>query len=237
MYSGVLYAMKTAAEPVSVYSYAYDELVGVNKEMSLGEEAVSSLVFSKAYVESQIHKMCAGNLYKNTIKGGTEGIHLLGSHIDRAQSCVDIIAYYTVEPMIPFAGTEIVMMNRYYTKMWTGYKSEKIVDEDVYVFITESGSVYHLTENCTYLKLSISKVNAADLDTKRNESGKTYSQCEMCCDKSTLQEVYYITDYGERYHEVITCSGLKRKVYCVEKTEVDNWSVCSRCSQMAEGSK
>ena len=237
VYSGVLYAMQTAAEPVAVYSYAYDELVGVNKEISLGEEAVSSLVFSEAYLESQIHKLCAGNLYKNTIKGGTEGIHLLGSHIDRAQSCVDIIAYYTVEPMIPFAGTEMFMMNRYYTKLWTGYKAEKNVDENVYVFITESGSVYHLTENCTYLKLSISKVNGADLYTRRNESGGTYSKCEICCDSSTFQEVYYITDYGERYHEVITCSGLKRTVYCVEKTEVDNRSVCSRCSQIAEEAK
>ena len=160
----------------------------------------------------------------------------LGVLVDVMQN-VHLVVIASVTILVLARGTEIVMMNRYYTKMWTGYKSEKIIDEDVYVFITESGSVYHLTENCTYLKLSISKVNAADLDTKRNESGKTYSQCEMCCDKSTLQEVYYITDYGERYHEVITCSGLKRKVYCVEKTEVDNWSVCSRCSQMAEGTK
>ena len=234
VYSGVLYATKATAERVAVYSYAYDQLAGVDKEISLGEEVVTSLVFSELFLESQIHKMCANNLYKNTIKGGTEGIHLLGSHIDRAQSCVDIIAYYTVEPMIPFAGTEMFMMNRYYTKLWTGYKAEKNIDEDVYVFITENGSVYHLTENCTYLKLSISKVNAADLYIRRNEFGGTYSECEICCNNNTLQEVYYITDYGERYHEVITCSGLKRTVYCVEKTEVNDWLVCNRCSHMAE---
>ncbi len=232
VYSGVLYATKATAERVAVYSYAYDQLAGVDKEISLGEEVVTSLVFSEAYLESQIHKMCAGNLYKNTVKGGTKGIYLLGSHIDRAQTCVDIIAYYTVKPMIPFAGTEMFMTNRYYTKMWTGYKTEKMDGAGVYVFITENGSVYHLTENCTHLKLSISKVNAADLYTKRNEAGGEYSVCEMCCDTSTLQEVYYITDYGERYHETIICSGLKRTVYCVEKTEVADWSVCSRCSQM-----
>lgn len=237
VYSGVLYAMKTAAEPIAVYSYAYDKLVGEDKEISLGEEVVTSLVLSEAYLESQIHKMCAGNLYKNTVKGGTKGIHLLGSHIDRTQSCVDIIAYYTVKPMIAFAGTEVFMINRYYTKLWTGYKEEKEAGVGVYVFITESGNVYHLTENCTHLKLSISKVNAVDLYTKRNESGGKYSECEMCCDNSTLQEVYYITDYGERYHESIACSGLKRTVYCVEKTEVDDWPVCSRCSQMAEEAK
>ena len=186
VYSGVLYATKATAERVAVYSYAYDQLAGVDKEISLGEEVVTSLVFSELFLESQIHKMCANNLYKNTIKGGTEGIHLLGSHIDRAQSCVDIIAYYTVEPMIPFAGTEMFMMNRYYTKLWTGYKAEKNIDEDVYVFITENGSVYHLTENCTYLKLSISKVNAADLYIRRNEFGGTYSECEICCNNNTF---------------------------------------------------
>lgn len=237
VYSGVLYAMKTAAEPVAVYSYAYDELTGVDKEISLGEEVVTSLVFSEAYLDTQIHKMCAGNLYKNTVKGGTQGIHLLGSHVNQAQSCVDIIAYYSVKPMIPFAGTEMFIINRYYTKLWTGYKAEKTDGVGEYVYITESGRVYHLTENCTHLKLSISKVNAADLYTKRNESGGKYSECEMCCDNSTLQEVYYITDYGERYHETITCSGLKRTVYCVEKTEVGDRSVCSRCSQMAGEAK
>ena len=231
VYSGVLYAMKSAAEPVAVYSYAYDKLSDADEGVQVGEKLVTSLAFSEIYLDAQIRNMCDSKLYENTIKGGTKGINLLGSHVDRAESCVDIIAYYTVKPMISFAGTEMFMINQYYTRLWTGYESERISISETYVYITENGSVYHLTEDCTHLKLSISRVAAVDLYNKRNDSGAKYSACLTCCDEDVSKETYYITRQGDRYHENISCSGLKRTIYCVEKAEVEGWPVCSRCGQ------
>lgn len=232
-YSGILYAMKSAAEPIAVYSYAYEELMDTDREISIGEEAVSALIFSEAYLDTQIRKKCDSNLYKNTIKGGTKGINLLGSHFDYTESCIDIIAYYTVKPIVSFTGSELFMMNRYYTRLWTGYDSERTAISETYVYITENRSVYHLTEDCTHLKLSISRVNADDLHNMRNDSGGKYSECSKCCEDGIFEEAYYITEQGDRYHKEISCAGLKRTIYCVEKEEVSNLPVCSRCSRMA----
>lgn len=231
VYSGILYAMKSAAEPIAVYSYAYEELKDADEEILIGEETVSALIFSEAYLDTQIRKMCDSNLYKNTIKGGSKGINLLGSHVDYEKSCVDVIAYYTVKPLIPFSGTELFMMNRYYTKLWTGYKLESDLIPDTYVYITENGSVYHLEEDCTHLKLSVSRVNTEELHNMRNDSGGKYLECSKCCEDGAVKEVYYITKQGDRYHENINCSGLKRTVYCVEREDVSDLPVCSRCSQ------
>lgn len=215
VYSGVLYAMKSVSEPIAIYSYAYDEFV-----------------FSEGYLKTQIQQMCDSNLYHNTIKGGTKGIHLLGSRIDSEESCLDVVTYYMVKPIIDFAGTELFFVNRYYTRMWTGYDTGKPQTDMVYVYITQSGNVYHLKEDCTHLKLSISRVDADDLYHVRNESGEKYSKCIVCGKDDIVKDDYYITKQGDRYHMNINCSSLKRTIYCVEKEEVENWPVCSRCLQM-----
>ena len=228
VYSGVLYAMKCAADPIAVYAYTYDQIED-DKEISIGEEVCTSIVFSEAYLDNQIRQRCDGNLYQKTIQGGKKGISLLGSHIDFAEDCVDVVAYYKVKPMVSFAGSEQLIVNRYYTKLWTGYNPQRTENSGLYVYVTENGSVYHKTELCTYLKLSISEVESIHLHAMRNEYGKKYSECMICCDDDLMQETYYITKQGERYHEKITCSGLRRTIYRVEKKRVEDWSMCSRC--------
>ena len=234
VYSGVLYALKSAAEPVAVYAYAYEDIIDSEEDVSLGEEVVTSIVFSEAYIDTKICNMCDTRLYENTIKGGIKGIHLLGSHVDIEESCVDVLAYYTIKPLVSFAGTEQFMINRYYTRLWTGYTPEEVVVSQEYVYVTENRSVYHLTEDCTHLKLSISRVRAEELYNLRNNSGVRYLQCTKCHEEGSLPENYYITEQGDRYHVDITCSGLKRTIYRVEKSKVSDLAMCSRCSR-AEG--
>lgn len=231
VYSGVLYALKTVGEPVSIYGYAYEMLTDSDTEISLGGEVISSLIFSEVYLDNAIQKQCDSPLYENMIKGGVQGISLLGSHINTRESRISIIAHYSVEPLFAFAGTELSMTNRYYAKLWTGYPLGESTVSEEYVYITENGTVYHLTESCTYLRLSISNVRESDLEYLRNESGSKYSACPMCCQDKEQFDVYYITDTGERYHTTVSCSGLKRTVYCVDKKEVEGRPVCSRCNQ------
>ena len=231
VYSGVLYALKAVGEPVSIYGYAYELLTDSDTELSLGEEVISSLIFSEVYLDNAIQKQCNSQLYENMIKGGAQGISLLGSHVNTRESCISIIAHYSVEPLVAFAETGLTMTNRYYARLWTGYPLEESTVSEEYVYITENGTVYHLTESCTHLKLSISNVRENALEHLRNESGSKYSACPMCCQDKEQLDVYYITDTGERYHATVSCSGLKRTVYCVDKNEVEDWPVCSRCNQ------
>ncbi|MCQ2507536.1 MAG: pilus assembly protein, partial [Dorea sp.] len=41
----------------------------------------------------------------------------------------------------------------------------------------------------------------------------------------------YVTDYGDRYHSSLSCSGLKRTVYSVPKSEAIGKGACSKCAK------
>lgn len=231
VYSGVLYALKSAVEPMAVYAYAYDEMVEDNRDISVGENIVTSLMFSEVYLNTQIQKMCNSILYENTINGGAKGIRVTGSYVNQSADCVDAIAYYSVKPIIPFTGMKMFMMNRYYTKMWTGYSSEQTVGQTKYVYVTDNKSVYHTSESCTHLKLSISGVETNELSSLRNSAGETYSKCDKCCKDNYEVGICYITKQGDKYHKELGCSGLKRTIYCVKIEEAEGLPLCSRCSQ------
>ena len=63
----------------------------------------------------------------------------------------------------------------------------------------------------------------------RNSSGGIYHLCERCGWMPGNDGNCYVTDYGDRYHTSLSCSGLKRKVYTVPLSEVKGKGACSKC--------
>lgn len=102
-----------------------------------------------------------------------------------------------------------------------------------YVYVTDYGSVYHLTENCPFLDLSIQRVLASKVQEKRNKSGSRYQSCEECGEKHT--EWVYITDYGTAYHSDLSCSGLRRSINRIPIEEAAGLGLCSRCARLQNG--
>ena len=98
-----------------------------------------------------------------------------------------------------------------------------------YTGIAENGSVYHLSERCTHLKLSISAIASGQIRTARNENGGRYKACEKCVGNSQAEDTVYIAREGDHYHNSLGCSGLKRVVNEVPYTEVLGKRRCSRC--------
>ncbi len=229
VYSNVLFAVKKIGESVSVYGYVYDELIGERDKVTVGQDVVTSVLFSEGYLRDRVRKECAEVGCEAWIKGGTQGISLLGSHVNSQKSCISIYANYDFKPFISLTGKTIHMTNRFYAKLWTGYIIQPAAAEG-YVYITEYGSVYHLSTECTHLRLSIKSITAEDLKTARNEYDKKYDICEKCCGK-TPKKAYYIAVKGDCYHEEINCSGLKRTIKCVPESEVEGWKACQRCAE------
>lgn len=118
-------------------------------------------------------------------------------------------------------------------RAWTGRDEDSIVNNNEssseYVYITENASVYHTSSSCTHLKLSISQISSSQLGSARNENGGKYHACEKCSEGTAIADTVYITEDGDRYHNKLSCSGLKRTVTMVDIDQVSHLSECSRC--------
>ena len=116
-------------------------------------------------------------------------------------------------------------------KKWTGASLSSAGDEDgAYVYITPYGNAYHSSAECKTLKLSIRSVPRTGISALRSEDGSIYYPCRCA---GTSSKNVYITDYGTEYHGNIACSGLKRTVYRVLRSQVgDRTRVCGARSKM-----
>ena len=114
---------------------------------------------------------------------------------------------------------------------WTGYMSGgKGSDGADIVYVTDNGEVYHEDYRCSHLRLSIRAVGFDEIKQLRNEGGGIYHACEKCVYGLPVGSVY-ITDTGDRYHNSVNCSGLKRTIHAVKLTEIKGLGGCSRCAQ------
>lgn len=158
-------------------------------------------------------------------------ISLLHSNLFE-EDYVSLIATYDVSPlanMIPFTSFQI--MNQCHMRCFTGYKYDNTSDtnsEEEYVYITEHGTVYHLTNTCTYIVIRTSAVTEGQLDVIRNDSGAIYYACLNCNNETST--TYHVTSYGTRYHTSTSCSSIERNVTRIPLSEVEGRLACSRCS-------
>jgi len=233
VYSGLLYEIKSAVDPVSHYAYAYD-MLSKNEEVPFGEKLLASVLFSEGYLQNAIRENCKSDIYVKSIKGGREGVSFLGSKIDRATRSIAVMAQYDVVPFFAIAGIEIPMHNHYYVRMWTGYEKNEISIHEGLVYITETGEVYHTYRDCTHLSLSIRAISKEDIKHTRNEMGEIYKKCPMCLEISEKEEgleMVYITQMGNKYHGRLDCSALKRTVSAVPIEEARDRALCLRCAE------
>lgn len=145
---------------------------------------------------------------------------------------ISLVATYQVSPLvnvIPFSS--IGMSNQCHMRCFTGYKYDELLDSssvEQYVYITEQGSVYHLTSGCTYLDIRTNSVAHDEVEDLRNNSGGIYYSCANCYDTTTT--LYYVTQYGTRYHTSAQCTSIERDVIAIPISEVGGRPLCSRCN-------
>lgn len=147
---------------------------------------------------------------------------------------IDLVVTYTMKtPFSSIFHDSIRMRQRVHTRAFTGVEKRGYANEQANktVYITPTGRVYHEDLECTYLKLSISKIFFSDLERKRNESGGKYKECEKCGRGNDISATspIWITNYGDRYHRTKSCSGLKRTIQKMDLSQVGNRTACSKC--------
>ena len=128
-----------------------------------------------------------------------------------------------------FGPLSVTVERKCLVHVWNGYGRGYYPDDEI-VFVTKDSEVYHRDRNCSHLKLSVREVTGSEVPSLRNESGSRYKSCGICHSRLSDGKLY-ITAEGDRYHNSITCSGLKRTVYAVYLSEVKDNRPCSRCGR------
>ena len=179
-----------------------------------------SMFIAKAREDDNIRKFVTGNVF---------GITFSESSFEGNDICLRV--HYQMKFPVSLLGKKSFWLSQQtiYRK-WTGWKDELgIQDGDRWVYIAEQGTVYHKTSGCTYLNLSIQSVEDVQIAEYRNENGEKYHKCELCADKINKFERVYITNYGNKYHTDLNCSGIKRTIEMVRLSDVEGKGACSKC--------
>lgn len=172
----------------------------------------------------------AERLDRSIVDGGSAGLQCFTSYYDLGEEVVHINVSYRVRlpfPKYMHVGQKI--QQEVEIKAWTGYQNTGLEDDDSIVYIADTGSVYHTNYQCSALHVQIQFVSQTELSNYRNESGGRYYACEHCVHGSAMAGVY-IANYGTKYHNSLSCSGLKRSIRSVKKSQVEGRRACSRCA-------
>ena len=233
LHSTLLAALRETGRELSVYAYAYRAVTKEEKDEGL-EAFLEDIAFSYFYVRERVEDL-AGEEYLDSspLSKGKDSIRYADSSILRQGDIIDLVASYQVSPFVGIIGFSPARFYcRYYGRAWTGYEvapeGEDGGDGEEYVYVAENAEVYHLSRECTHIRLSISECEEADLEILRNESGSKYTPCELCV--TFPDGRFYIARSGDRYHGDLSCSGLKRTVTVMLRSEAEKkYRMCSRC--------
>ena len=215
-------------EIMSIQSYVHTALHDAGRKVA--KEIYINPFVSPSRVESDmIENIGAERLERSIIEGGSAGLDASGTVASPTTGIVQMhVKYKILLPIRLFGRLGMSCEDGFRIKGWNGYQKEGMFTprEDI-VYITETGIVYHKDYHCTYLDLSIQMAAKTQIQTMRNEVGEKYHACERC--GMSAGNRVYITKQGNRYHSSLGCSGLKRKIYAIPKSEVMGKGACSRC--------
>ncbi len=193
-------------------------------------EGAGMAVYAGHKVKSYFNR---NQLEHSCVVGGNGGISFAESAFSSGGDIVDLVGTCKVHPIFGISGfTDFGVENRFYGHAFTGYDlagagREEAKDTEELVYITESGTVYHRSLDCSHLKIRIRQVSKSEVKNMRNADRAKYYPCEYC--GAGKGSKVYITNYGNRYHSNINCSGLKRTIRTVPISEVGGRGPCSEC--------
>lgn len=148
---------------------------------------------------------------------------------DADEEYISLVKTEDMKPLTDFFGMLSVRFERKcLAHAWCGYTNPYC--EEGYVYITDDSEVYHLSRDCTHIKLTIEEISPGEVKSRRNSNGNRYRPCSIC-HSALSDEKLFITPEGDRYHNSITCSGLKRTVRAIRLSEKGDRRPCSRCGR------
>ena len=162
------------------------------------------------------------------VMGGRGGI-LLSQ--ESGKDHVSLKARYALRVPVPFFKWFILHRTiQVSCRKFTGYTphvGEEGEEDSDTVYVAKYGKVYHTSLSCSHLTIRLT-----DPDQVQKVLGSShYRKCEKCIKAGQGPTQLYYTKYGDCYHSSLSCSGLKRSVRLMKKSEISGMRVCSECGK------
>ena len=189
-------------------------------------EEVGGAFVSAAAVAAQMELLYG----YDAAKAGLTGDFYTG-HCRIGSSRIDLSVVTEVRIGLPGEKGKVRIITRSVHRTFTGISLavEEDEAEDDIVYVTASGTVYHRSISCPYIRAAIQYCPKEKLASARSASGEIYRPCERCR-PSEGDGGYYITPYGNRYHSTETCSHLLHNVSTLPLSEAAaKYRPCSKC--------
>ena len=158
-------------EILAIQTNVKSALYAVGKEVAL--EAYTRPVIPTTKMERQIAEIIGIERLENSmVVGGSSGFDCSASKKYWNTTIMDLTVCYELEvPVLLFRLPLISKEESIRVKGWTGHEV-KLTDslDNVMVYVTDYGLVYHADRYCNYLDLSVKTVEKAEMEHLRNES-------------------------------------------------------------------
>lgn len=232
VFLGALLLLTGLFQAMAVYEQINNCLCMTGRQLAAYSESCEGS--SMADVWRLFYGEIADSGVDESIDSGYRGIALTIAE-DEALGIIELGASYRIKIPGYLVGSESVAVNdRIYVCPWTGKQPAKNAQETIpsdreMVYVAENGVVFHTSEKCTYLLLSVRSCPYAAVNSLRNRYGARYAPCERCGVSGC--PVVYITDTGRAWHSDRECSGLKRKLQVCSQEEAFEQGLrsCPRC--------
>ena len=223
------------------YSYLADSVENyLAGDIDTEDYAVVMSIIQNGITEVIVKHMVEGELGEEFfqlpwIKNGSNGLNIIFSTGVRERE-LDIILQYELKTCFDIFGIgNIPMTARASLEKWSGVTKIKqdndaADEQDGVVYITKSGSVYHLYRTCTYLSVSLTRVRYSVTASQRNASGGKYYPCSFCVQGVPADDDYmYISKYGECYHADDKCRNIYHNIIEIKTEDIGTRALCSKC--------
>ncbi len=232
---GALFLMMGLFQAMAVCEQVNVHLCTAARSLAAYHEAGDGYGTADAY---RAFYACMGDsrIDSGLIRGGYGGILLGLEEDEQDEGLLRLKASYQIKIPGYFVGSRnLSVSDTVCIRAWIGgipdnRHEDANAAEHTCVYVAENGVVYHTSESCTYLRLSVRQVGSASVESLRNRYGARYIPCERCGQVSGSGTVY-ITDQGRAWHTDSQCSGLKRNMHLLDKETAIHQGLrpCTRC--------
>lgn len=212
----------------------YEEKVQWALNRVAREVSVEYAAMGNSYVTNPLYLTGKMNRY---VKEEGLSVSLLRSRFDKESDEWKLVADCRVTVPFPVVAVrQAAFTEQVYTRSFTGVDTRLEADrreEDITVYITKTGTVYHRQLSCPYLALSISEVKYGDLEYVRGADGGKYYACEACGRGIIFrpEENVFICNYGNRFHSSRACKNIRRSIREISISEAGDRLPCSKCGK------